>query len=194
MLVNMLGFNFAWFGLVYWGNIFIPIALLMLAIHLLLLSDNKNEAKLVLLITVIGVSIDSLLNYSNFFIFMGAGYTPFWLIVLWACFASTVSHSLSFLKNSKLLQVSVGFLIAPLSYIVAGEKFNAVDFSYPLVETYLILGVIWGLLFVVMFLLKSLILIKSREGLNNSFSSPTSDKSFTKLKTYKSEDSEYPNV
>ncbi len=148
MLVNMIGFNFAWFGLVYWGNIFIPVALLMLAIHLLLLSDNKNEAKLVLVITVIGVSIDSLLNYSNFFIFMGSGYTPFWLIVLWACFASTVSHSLSFLKHSKLLQVSVGFLIAPLSYIVAGEKF-----------TYIVLGVIWALLFLIIFLLKSLLFV-----------------------------------
>lgn len=194
MLVNMIGFNFAWFGLVYWGNIFIPVALLMLAIHLLILSDNKNEAKLVLVITVIGVSIDSMLNYSNFFIFMGSGYTPFWLIVLWACFASTVSHSLSFLKHSKLLQVSVGFFIAPLSYIVAGEKFNAVDFSYPLVETYLVLGVIWALLFIVIFLLKSLILVKSSADSFKSANTRSNDVAFTKLKTDKSADREYPNV
>tara|TARA_R110001583_G_scaffold191_5_gene1830 strand:+ start:141 stop:635 length:495 start_codon:yes stop_codon:yes gene_type:complete len=163
MIVNMLGFNLAWFGLVFWGNIFIPVALIMLAIHLLLLSNNKNEARLVLLITIIGVTVDSLLNFSNFFIFLGSGLTPLWLIVLWACFASTVSHSLAFLSHSKKLQVVVGFVIAPLSYI-AGERLDAVQFSYPLLETYIVLGFIWAGLFIAIFFLKALII--NRESTN----------------------------
>ena len=68
MIVNMLGFNLAWFGLVYWGNMFIPIALIMLTIHLVLLSNNKNELRLVLLITAVGITVDSLLSFSHFFI------------------------------------------------------------------------------------------------------------------------------
>lgn len=160
MIVNMLGFNLAWFGLVYWGNVFVPVAVIMLVIHLFLLSNNKNEARLVLLITIIGVTVDSVLSFSHFFIFLDSGFiTPLWLIVLWACFASTISHSLAFLSHSKILQVLVGFLIAPLSYI-AGEKFNAVQFSYPLLETYFMLGFIWSVLFICIFFLKSLFINK----------------------------------
>jgi len=161
MIVNMLGFNLAWFGLVYWGNMFIPIALIMLTIHLVLLSNNKNELRLVLLITAVGITVDSLLSFSHFFIFIESAFIPLWLVVLWACFASTISHSLSFLTHSKALQVVVGFVIAPLSYI-AGEKFDAVQFSHPLLETYLILGCIWAVLFICIFFLKSLFINRNQ--------------------------------
>lgn len=79
---------------------------------------------------------------------------PYWLVTLWFCFASTISHSLNFLQNSVLLQIVVGSLIAPLSY-VAASKLNAVDFSLSLVNTFAILSLVWGLLMVIFFALKS---------------------------------------
>lgn len=154
MLTNMLGFNLAWFGLIYWGNAFIPVAISMIAFHLIKLSHIKNEARLVLLITVIGSSIDSLLHFFMFFMFPDSTFMPFWLVILWACFACTVCHSLTFLSSSKVLQITIGAIFAPLSYI-AGERLEAVSFGYPLLTTYLILAAIWGGLFILFFFLKS---------------------------------------
>ncbi|RBW47360.1 DUF2878 domain-containing protein [Psychromonas sp. B3M02] len=159
MIINMLGFNLAWFGLVYFGNIFIPVALVMLLHHFILQSKLTNEVRLVLLVTVIGASVDSFLHFIHFFDFPDSALIPFWLIVLWACFASTLCHSLSFLNKSKVSQVLVGGGFAPLSYL-AGTNFNAVEFSYSWTVSYLTLAVIWGSLFLLFYYLKSIILNK----------------------------------
>ncbi|MFQ3210452.1 MAG: hypothetical protein ACI9U5_000502 [Colwellia sp.] len=153
MMLNAVGFNFAWFGLVYWGNTFIPFSLLLLSAHLYFIAKVPSELWLILSITVIGIFIDSLLQYSTLFIFASTSHLPFWLMALWACFAATICHSLQFLGKSKVLQLLVGGLFAPLSYI-AGYQLQAVDFSLSPLITYLILSLIWALLFVLFFLLK----------------------------------------
>ena len=66
MLINIIGFNIAWLGLVYWGNNFILIAFLMLAIHILFLSKKHNEFLLIVAITIIGIWVDSFLQILNF--------------------------------------------------------------------------------------------------------------------------------
>ncbi|MDN2662229.1 DUF2878 domain-containing protein [Psychromonas sp. 14N.309.X.WAT.B.A12] len=157
MLINMLGFNLIWFGLLYWGNIFIPVALTLLFIHFKFLSKIIKEIRLVLLVTVIGVSVDSFLHFIHFFTFPNANFTPFWLMVLWACFASTICHSLTFLSASKKSQLLIGGGFAPLSYL-AGESFGVVVFAYSLPVTFSILAIIWGCLFLLFFYLKSIIL------------------------------------
>lgn len=159
MLVNMLGFNFIWFGLIYWGNVFTPIALCLIALHLIKLSSVNRESRLVLLITAIGGSIDSLLHFFGFFIFPDSAFTPLWLIVLWAAFACTVCHGLNFLSHSKILQMVIGGGFAPLSYFAA-ERLGAVNITVPLIYSYLILTLIWAILFVLFFTLKPILINK----------------------------------
>lgn len=154
MLLNMLGFNLAWFGLIFFGNTFIPIALLMIVLHLSTFSNINNEVRLVLLVSVVGVSVDSLLHFFGFFIFPDSVFMPFWLIILWGCFACTICHSLTFLSSSKALQVITGAIFAPLSYI-AGQKLEVVNFGSSLLIAYISLAFIWGGLFILFFYLKS---------------------------------------
>jgi hypothetical protein len=153
ILINLIGFNLAWFGLVYWGNIFIPFSILLLIAHIHFISQVRGELTLILLITVIGVFVDSSLVYFNVFIFSHSDNIPIWLMMLWACFAATICHSLHFLADFKIGQVLVGMIFAPLSYI-AGYKLQAVDFGQSLTSTYLLLSVIWAVLFVLFFSLK----------------------------------------
>lgn len=150
---NLVGFNLAWFGLVYWGNNFIPLCLLLLVAHFIFIAKSQNEIPLILAITFIGISVDSVLVHFNVFIFVNGGHIPFWLMMLWACFATTISHSLRFLSTSKVLQFFVGGIFAPLSYI-AGYKFQAVEFGQSMASTYLLLSVIWAGLFILFFYLK----------------------------------------
>ena len=153
VLLNLIGFNLAWLGLVYWGNIFIPISLLLLIAHIHFIAKVRGELLLILVITVIGIFVDSLLVHFNVFIFANSGHMPFWLLVLWACFGATICHSLRFLSDRKVLQLFVGAIFAPLSYI-AGYKLQAVDFGQSITSTYLLLSVIWAVLFVLFFSLK----------------------------------------
>ena len=157
MLINLIGFNVSWFGLVYWGNNFIPFAFILLLAHLFFQSKNYKELLLILLVSVIGIGVDSLLQQLNIFIFIEKAHIPFWLMMLWASFAATICHSLQFLASSKVLQLVIGGLISPLSYI-AGNKLSAVDFGYSMLITYTLLALVWGTLFILFFYLKSKII------------------------------------
>lgn len=145
MFVNLIAFNFLWFGLVYWGNSFALIAVLALALHLRFYCKGKQELWLIIIVTSIGIFVDSMLSYLQVFIFTSTQLIPLWLAILWACFAATILHSLHFLAISKLLQVVMGAVFGPLSYI-AGEKMGAVQFGYSLTFTSLILAITWTLL------------------------------------------------
>lgn len=153
-MLNIIGFNVTWFLLVYLGNDFIPIALLFLIIHLRFISKLKNEVWLIVSIFFIGIIIDSLLQYFNVFIFSGANHIPIWLMVLWACFGTTICHSFNFLSRRKIYQAIAGGVFAPFSY-VAGYKLNAIDFSYSIPVTFILLSIIWSGLFVLFFYLKA---------------------------------------
>ncbi|XQW83389.1 DUF2878 domain-containing protein [Thalassotalea piscium] len=160
MLLNIIGFYISWFGLVLLGNSFIPIALLLLCIHLYYLSDVSDETLLILCITFIGIVVDSLLQLFNVFSFSGS-HIPFWLMVLWASFAATISHSLKVLASSRRFQFLVGGIVAPLSYL-AGYKLKVIDFNQSLFVTYIVLGIIWANLFVLFFYLQSIIYKKDK--------------------------------
>jgi hypothetical protein len=157
-IYNLIGFNVVWFGLVYWGNNFIPVAVAFLFSHIYLnRSYASSELILIFSVATVGVGVDSILQFLGVFIFSEQSHLPFWLMTLWLCFGTTLSHSLAFLGNSKLYQILVGIFVAPLSYL-AGQHFDAVDLGLGLLETYVVLSIIWGLLMVSFFYLKSLLI------------------------------------
>jgi hypothetical protein len=157
MLINIIGFNLSWFGLIYWGNNFIPFAFILIVAHLFFQSKNAKELILILLISAIGISVDSILQQLNVFIFPNAEHIPFWLMMLWTSFAATICHSLHFLAPSKLMQFILGGLISPLSYI-AGHNLMAVEFGYSMQITYVSLALVWGGLFILFFYTKTKIM------------------------------------
>jgi hypothetical protein len=160
-LINLIGFNIIWFGLVYWGNAFIPLAFIFLLVQLTFFLENKKQFFFIVVVCLIGNLTDSLLQYFGVFIFVEMYHLPFWLMMLWGCFAATLSYSLSFLGRSKLLQITLGFC-APLSYI-AGDKLGAVDFGYSIYSTYCILSILWVLQFLLFFKLQSYFIDKGKQ-------------------------------
>tara|TARA_B110000238_G_C16113805_1_gene433910 strand:- start:66 stop:554 length:489 start_codon:yes stop_codon:yes gene_type:complete len=151
-MINIISYNITWFGLIYWGNAFIPVVLLLLCAHVLFFIKTYKEIFFILVVSMIGIYIDSNLQHFGFFIFSQDTHIPFWLMFLWASFATTLSHSLRFLQASVWLQILAG-LIAPLSYI-AGHKFGAVNLGQSMTITYLVLSLIWVALFILLFKLR----------------------------------------
>ena len=159
-IVNLVGFNITWLGLVFFGNSFIPFAATLFICHLYFQAE-KNELVLILLVATIGVLLDSTLEYNSIFVFPKTEYIPLWLITLWFCFAATIRHSLGFLAQSKILQLLVGGIAAPLSYL-AGAKFSVVQLTLSTGLSYLILACIWGPLLVVIFLINERLCIEEK--------------------------------
>ena len=155
MLLNILGFNVSWFGLILLGNLFIPVSLFWLGLHIYRCKQPKAEIKLIISLVLIGTLVDTALLSANILIFSNEYFIPLWLITLWASFAATVGHSLKFLECSKVLQSLIGFFVPPVSYI-AGASFSSVGFGYNKVETFLILGSIWSVLMVLFFCLSNI--------------------------------------
>ncbi|WP_111978180.1 DUF2878 domain-containing protein [Algibacillus agarilyticus] len=160
MILNIIGFQICWFGLLYWENAFIPIAMVLVAFHLIFYAKKYSEWLLILSVTLLGILVDSALYYFEFYIFNNESrYIPIWLGVMWACFACTLCHSLSFLKSSKYLQVGIGGGLAPFSYIAASQ-FDAVTLGYELVIMYGVLAVIWSVLFLLFYYLSAQFTLK----------------------------------
>jgi hypothetical protein len=150
MLINIIGFNLSWFGLVLLGNDFIPVTLCWLIYHLYQgqRSGNKQwrtEIVLISLVTATGILVDSVLTLSGIFQFPEHHIIPLWLVMLWASFAATIAHSLQFLAKSKRLQLLIGFVFPPFSYL-AGASFLAVELPYGPYITYFVLAPIWSVL------------------------------------------------
>lgn len=116
--------NLAWLGSLAAAGILI--------IHLSRAFDFRMEIKTIVLITAMGTLWDSILMQTQFYQFshgiLIAGIAPYWLIALWALFASTLSLSLRWLKHRKLLASALGFIAGPVSYY-AGHRLGAIEFS-----------------------------------------------------------------
>ncbi|NNN43573.1 MULTISPECIES: DUF2878 domain-containing protein [unclassified Vibrio] len=106
----------------------------------------------VLVITIIGITLDMANHYFALFIFAEATWIPLWLIALWGGFAWYSQRLLSVVCTYPRLWVMfLGGLGGALSYW-AGYRFGAVTLVYPVSITLGILFIQWFLL--TFFLLK----------------------------------------
>lgn len=69
---------------------------------------------------------------------------PIWIVLLYPLFSLLFNHSLKIIKKNYLASFLLGFLGAPLSYI-AGISLGGLTFPYPLLQTWIMIGICWGL-------------------------------------------------
>ncbi|MBR9726585.1 DUF2878 domain-containing protein [Shewanella intestini] len=143
LLFNVGGFQTIWWLGVLYHNQFVAISLSIIAIHFLLSSQKLKDAKLMAIVAITGMVIDSLLTLSGVFIF---NVTPYWLGLLWMMFALSLPYSLAFLTRIPVgYQALAGGVSGAMSYL-AGAKLLAVDLGYGFVTSTILLVVIWSLL------------------------------------------------
>lgn len=69
---------------------------------------------------------------------------PIWIVLLYPLFSLLFNHSLKIIKKNYPVSFLFGFLGAPLSYI-AGFSLGGLTFPYPLLQTWIMIGICWGL-------------------------------------------------
>ena len=135
LIKNFIGFQIGWFACVVGaaqGYSLVAVAVASIIVILHLLRDNNLYSELCLIISAvfIGIMWESLLLASGWFAYAssgGASIAPIWLVAMWALFATTINHSMAWLKNRYFLALLLGAVFGPLAFI-AGENLGAVVF------------------------------------------------------------------
>mgnify|MGYP000226268331 CR=1 FL=1 len=146
--LNAILFQLGWFCCVLGGNWLALLALLlMLLIHFFYVMTDQREWLLIIAVTVIGVIIDSILTFFTVLQFeeRTLAYIPFWLMFLWCFFATSLRHSLSWLRGRLLLASIVGAAAGASSYY-AGSRLGSVSFGQPLSLSLIYIGICWAIL------------------------------------------------
>tara|TARA_B100001057_G_scaffold60295_1_gene53492 strand:+ start:546 stop:1091 length:546 start_codon:yes stop_codon:yes gene_type:complete len=151
--LNIIIFNLLWVGLVLGRESLIHLTLPSLLIYLAcLLRIGDLKVHQILLPAAIGITIDSSLTFFGIFIFPESSLIiPFWLIVLWINFSTTLTLSLSFIGKNKLVAFGLGATALPFNYTV-GERLGAVTFGDPYLFSILVLALVWSLSFPILFI------------------------------------------
>ena len=151
--LNIIVFNLLWVGLVLGRESLIHLTLPILLIYLAcLLHIGDLKIHQILLPAAIGITIDSSLTFFGIFIFPDSSLIiPFWLIVLWINFSTTITLSLSFIGKSKLVAFGLGATALPFNYTV-GERLGAVTFGEPYLFSIMVIVLVWSVSFPILFM------------------------------------------
>ena len=147
-LANGLLFNLSWLAIVLphssrWAPL---VVLAHLLVHFRMFGYGSGEARLILVVTVMGLVLDQLLFLTGVLTVSGApSLAPLWLSCLWPVLATTLMHAFKALHPRPLLAASVGAVGGALTY-VAGTRLSDVDFASA-VWGPVTLGFLWALLF-----------------------------------------------
>ncbi len=151
-LLNALGFQAGWWaciagvgrGLEVEAIIF---CLCLITLHLRFSTSPILEMKAAIVALILGILLDSALQYFSVIRFYGwslGPLSPFWIWMLWVIFALTLNSSLAFLKEQPLTMSAIlGLIFGPLTYY-AGAKLGAADLDAS-IRHIIWLGVAWML-------------------------------------------------
>lgn len=151
-LLNALGFQAGWWACIAGVGRGLEVEALvfclgLMSLHVYFSKYPLLEVKIGLVALLLGILVDSGLQYFSVMVFYGwalGPLSPFWLWTLWVMFALTLNSSLAFLKNQSLiLSACLGLIFGPMTYY-AGAKLGAADLDGS-ISHIVGLGVAWML-------------------------------------------------
>jgi hypothetical protein len=139
LVVNFVAFQLGWFACVLGAANGLPwagplVVLGVVALHLARALRPLPELRLVGLAMALGLVVDSLLLATGWLSYPAGlwlpGMAPYWIVAMWALFATTLNVSMGWLRGRPLLAVLMGAIGGPLSYL-AGEKLGGIELTAP---------------------------------------------------------------
>ena len=154
-LLNVVFFQALWLASVggagrgYWW-LGLPVLGVFLVYHFAVSSCRTADAQLLAISVVLGFIADSVLLQLGLLRFEQpnpwANFAPLWIVTLWAGFALTLNHSMSFFQTRPIAAVLFGFFGGPLAYYVAANVWKAAIFTAPPLHVYGALALVWAIM------------------------------------------------
>lgn len=155
-LLNSLCYTIGWFWCVLFGthdqSFLAAIGAVFLILFQLYCTKIKDialyvqDVLLVFFSIPLGALLETFFIQTNFIHYANTTkmLPPVWIVFLYPLFSLLLNHSLKIIKKNDLASFLFGFLGAPLSYI-AGISLGGLTFPYPLLTTWMMIGICWGL-------------------------------------------------
>lgn len=152
-LLNLILFQLCWIAAVagagqgyWWAG---PVAVLAFVAVVLRYSPwPRADLKLLGLACLVGLLVDTAYVQLDLLRFASPipsnAVAPIWIIGMWASFALTLNHSLSFLKGRHLWSIIFGLVGGPFAYFVAARNFGAAEVTGAPVVAYAAIGIAWA--------------------------------------------------
>lgn len=150
-VLNFVLFQLGWFACVISSAAKQPllgsaVAAAIIGWHLWRAPQPTREFYLIGTAMLIGVMWDSLLVWQDWLNYPAgmliANTAPYWIVMLWALFATTLNLSLRWLKQHMRLAIVLGAVAGPLAYY-GGARLGALDFVQP-VNALVALAIGWA--------------------------------------------------
>ena len=154
-LLNFLLFQIGWFacalgagyGFPYGGPLVVAV---ILAFHFWKIEERHQEFLLLLKVLGVGIVVDSGLAFVGAIDFgknaLAGPLIPPFMAALWLIFATTLNHSMSWLKGRYGLGLLFGAIGGPLAYY-AGSRLGALQLASNTIFALVAIGVVWGVAF-----------------------------------------------
>ena len=154
IIFNISGFYFCWwisiFGAAnnyfFIGPFFV---MFFLMLHFFYVINQKKEIIFILICFFIGLLVDTF--FLRFDVIDYKGYlpdnfniAPLWVISLWMCFGSSISHSFKWVKGNYFFMSILGAVSGPLIYVSA-TKLEVLYFNYAIYINLISVSIAWGL-------------------------------------------------
>lgn len=174
-VANAIGYQVVWLACVAGaggGHAWLGplVSLVFVATMLAFGGRRRDDLRLLALALAVGLLLDGAFAATGWMRYAAAwpwvDAAPVWILALWAAFALTLNHSLSFLRHRPWLTALLGFVGGPLAYASAAGAFDAVDFGAPMPWVMAALAVGWACALPLIFRIDGLFLAPSpRAGL-----------------------------
>jgi hypothetical protein len=148
-IVNLAIFQAGWIVCVVGGDLYaIVYTAIALLIHHWYVLEKNSEWQLIAIVTVVGSLWDILMALSGMLYYADSGFLgiPIWLICLWALFATTFMHSLSWFSRYLWIAAVFAAVMGPASYWFGSELSDAY-FGTPILISLVVMAVGWSILF-----------------------------------------------
>lgn len=154
LIINAVLFQVAWFTALY-GGVYEWLILAVLPAsaaaiwHLYVVREHyRAELVLFLSVVILGFVIESAFITLGTIVYVGAplfGFgPPLWILAMWLAFATLPHGCLNWLRGKWLLQIVLGGLTGPLSYL-AGGQLGGATLPEPVFLSLAIIGVGWAI-------------------------------------------------
>lgn len=152
LLTNVVLFQLGWFACLLLSGVWVVlIAITVLLLHFYFIVPQEQRIKelnLIVIVLFVGVILELCYLFGEVLIRSGGeSYPAFWLLIIWALFATTFRYSLSWLRPKLWLASIFAGVAAPMSYY-AGANLNAtVSLNDNAIFSLAVIAVSWAIVF-----------------------------------------------
>ncbi len=137
----LIGFKLSWFALVLFQNLMlIPVLLFVLwSVY----QCSRTERLAWLALASVGITLDSVLQYSGVLSFTSSVWLPLWMLALWLVFSLVLVRVFSVYLQNYWLAALIAAVSGPMAYLGGAALSGQMQISNS-IEAYLALALCWG--------------------------------------------------